>query len=157
MVFRKRSHAIHRICGNIVLCVLTLRCWLSVVAVVTTLWAWQLGNPEVIPGLNKRFFSSLVSRLLLGSIHPPVRWVLGVNWSVCKVYHSPPSVVEVKNKWRYTSIAPYAFIAYFTLICPLPECWKCRCCHGFSSCIITGIFSIFSSWIYHEVVKKGKR
>ena len=45
VVFRKRPHAIHRICGNIiVLCVLTLRSWLSVVAVVTTLWAGQPGN-----------------------------------------------------------------------------------------------------------------
>ena len=124
VVFRKRPHAIHRICGNIiVLCVLTLRSWLSVVAVVTTLWAGQPGNHGVIPGLDKRIFSSLVSRLLLTAIHPPVWWVLGVKWSVCKVYHLPPSVVEAKNRWRYTYSAPYAypFMPYFTFFCPFPQ------------------------------------
>jgi len=121
MVFRKRPLAIHRVCGNIiVLCVLILRSWLSVVAVVNTLWAGQQGNPGVIPGLDQRFFSSVVSRLHLGTSHPPVRWVLGVKWSVCKAYHSPPSLVEVKNKWRYISSAPCAFIA--CLICLHPQC-----------------------------------
>ena len=154
MVFRKRLHAIHRICGDIiVLCVLTLRHWLSLVSVVNTIWAWPPGNPGVIPDLDKRFFSSLVSRLRLVAIHP-FRWVMGFKWSVCKAYRSPPSVVEVKNKLSYTSIAPYASIAYFTLICPHPQCWKCRCCHRFSNCI-RGIFSTFSSWDFHEVVRSG--
>lgn len=118
---QKKTAAIHRICGNIiVLCVVILRSWLSVVAVVNTLWAGQQWNHGVIPGLDKRFFSSVVSRLHLGDSHPPIRWVLGVKWSVCKAYHSPPSLVEVKNKWRYTSSAPYTFIV--CIICPYPQC-----------------------------------
>lgn len=137
------------------MCVLILMSWLSVVAVVTTLWAWQQGNPGIFPGLDKRFFSSLVSRLLLGAVHPPARWVLGVNWSVCKAHHSSPAVVEVKNKWGGTPSAPYAFITFFTLLCPHPQCWKCRCCHMFSNCIMMGIFGTFSFWIYHEVVRSG--
>jgi hypothetical protein len=64
----------------------------------SALRAWQPGDSGVIPGLDRTFFSSLVSRLCLGAIHPPVKWVLAVKWSVCKAYHSPSSVVEVKNK-----------------------------------------------------------
>jgi len=89
----------------------------------------------------ERFFSSLVSRLLLGAIHP-LWWVLGVKWSVCKAYHLPPSVVEAKNRWRYTYSAPYAyaFMAYFTLFVLF-----LRYYHEFSNCIIMGTFSTFSS------------
>jgi hypothetical protein len=37
--------------------------------------------------------------------------VPGVKQTGCKADPSPPSVVEVKNRWRYTSSAAYAFIA----------------------------------------------
>jgi hypothetical protein len=56
-------------------------------------------------------FSSVQTGSLGGGIQPPGRWVLAVKWPGYKADHSPVSIVEVKNKWRYTSSAPYAVMA----------------------------------------------
>jgi hypothetical protein len=56
---------------------------------------------------------SLTSRLALGSTQPPtqlVPWVLSA-WEKRqerKPEHSPPSNIEVKKTWMYTSTSPYA-------------------------------------------------
>jgi hypothetical protein len=44
----------------------------------------------------------------LGSTQPPIQWVpgvlsLGVKRPGREADHSPPSIVEVKNAWSYTS------------------------------------------------------
>jgi hypothetical protein len=48
------------------------------------------------------------SRSALGPIQPPIQWVLGASSPGLKqpgreADHSPPSNVEVKNAWGYTS------------------------------------------------------
>jgi hypothetical protein len=51
---------------------------------------------------------------------PPLHWVLrplsqGMKWLGRVAEHSPPSGVELKNAWRYTSILQYVFMAWFLI------------------------------------------
>jgi hypothetical protein len=53
----------------------------------------------------------------LGPTQPPIQWVtgalyLGVKQPVSEADHTPHSSAEVKNAWSYTSIPPYAFMAW---------------------------------------------
>jgi hypothetical protein len=53
------------------------------------------------------------SRPALGPIQPPIQWVPavvspGVKRPWREADHSPPSNVEVKNAWRYTSTPQYS-------------------------------------------------
>jgi hypothetical protein len=55
------------------------------------------------PSRVKNFFLfSMLSRLVLGSIQPPIQWVLGalslgVKWPRCEADHSPSASAEVKK------------------------------------------------------------
>jgi hypothetical protein len=54
---------------------------------------------------------------ILGAIQPPIQWLpeffpRGVERQSRKVVYSLLSNDEVKNEWRYTSIPPYAFVAW---------------------------------------------
>jgi hypothetical protein len=58
-----------------------------------------------------------MSRLALGPTQPPVQCVPGVlsleeNRPGCEADHSPPSSVEVKNAWSYTSTPQYVFMLW---------------------------------------------
>ena len=58
---------------------------------------------------------SKLSRLALESAQPPIHWVLysfpGLKRPVHETEHSPPSTVEVKNEWNYTSTPPVCLMA----------------------------------------------
>jgi hypothetical protein len=74
-------------------------------------WAtdWSIG----VLGFDSRrglgiFLFTTVSRTALGPTQPPVQCVpgavsLGIKRPGREVDHSPPSIVEVKNAWSYTS------------------------------------------------------
>jgi hypothetical protein len=52
-----------------------------------------------------------------GVHQPPIKWVLratslGVKWQGREANHSPPTSVEVKKTWVYTSISLYVFIVH---------------------------------------------
>jgi hypothetical protein len=60
------------------------------------------------------FHFAIQSRTALGPTQPPIQWVPavlspGVKRPGCEADHSPPSSVEVKNAWSYTSISPIRF------------------------------------------------
>jgi hypothetical protein len=72
------------------------------------------------------FFFFTRSRLALGVIHP-VKWVPGsftwVKVAERGVDHSPLSGTDVNNEWSYTSLSPYALMAWSgtTLLFPRTE------------------------------------
>jgi hypothetical protein len=75
-------------------------------------WAVRVKNP----GKDKNFIFSTSSRPALGSTQPPIQWVPGALSPEVKRQgreddHSPPTCVEVKKMWIYTSTLPYAFMA----------------------------------------------
>jgi hypothetical protein len=48
------------------------------------------------------------------STQPPIQWDFpGVKQPGREADHSPPSSVEVKNIWSYTSTQPYVFMAWY--------------------------------------------
>ena len=55
------------------------------------------------------------SRRAVGPTHLPVQWLLGFcpgcKTSGGEVNNSPTFSAEVKHKWSYTSLLPYAFMA----------------------------------------------
>jgi hypothetical protein len=73
-------------------------------------------------GFNSRrelgiFLFSTASRLPLGPIQPPIRWVpgalsQGVKRLEREADHSSPSSTEVKNAWCYTSTTQHVFMAW---------------------------------------------
>jgi hypothetical protein len=63
--------------------------------------------------VGSRIFSS--SRPVLGPTQPPVQWLpwtlsQGVKRPGREDDQSPPTIVEVKNTWIYTSTPPYTFM-----------------------------------------------
>jgi hypothetical protein len=63
------------------------------------------------------FLFTIAARTALGSTQPPIQWVpgglsLGIKWPDHESDHSPPSSVQVKNAWSYTSTPQYAFMAW---------------------------------------------
>jgi hypothetical protein len=57
------------------------------------------------------FLFTTASKSALGATQPPNRWVpgalsLGIKWMGREAEDSPPSRVEFKNAWSYTSIRP---------------------------------------------------
>jgi hypothetical protein len=65
-------------------------------------------------GKVKNFHSSVLSRLALGSTHPPVQWILGALSPGVKgreADHSPATSAEAKKIWSYTSAPHTSFIA----------------------------------------------
>jgi hypothetical protein len=71
-------------------------------------------------GLGIFIFTTAMSRTALGPTQPPIQWVpgalpLGVKRPGREVDHSPPSSAEVKNEWSYTSITPYASMAWWSV------------------------------------------
>jgi hypothetical protein len=69
------------------------------------------GAESSSPGRVKIFYFSMSSRPALGSTQPPIKWVPGVNRQGREADHSPPTSVEVKKTWIYTSTPPYVFMA----------------------------------------------
>jgi hypothetical protein len=68
------------------------------------------------PSKGKIFRLSTSSKPVLGPTPPPIQWVPGalspeVRRPGREADHSPPTSVEVKNTWIYTSTPPYAFMA----------------------------------------------
>jgi hypothetical protein len=77
---------------------------------------WAMGWPIGVQGFDSRrelgiFLFTSASRTALGPIQPPIQCVPGVlslrvKRPVREADHSPPSSVEVKNEWSYTSTLP---------------------------------------------------
>lgn len=84
---------------------LCLRFWISF-GMGTMLLTWRLRNCVSIMGRGIFFIFSKISRLTLGQIHPPIQWV-----PVILTGNSLPSITKAKNKWMYTFVPPYAFVA----------------------------------------------
>ena len=87
----------------------------SLVGIVTSLWAGQLGNHSSVPGRSKKF--SLLHSLQ--PIQPPTEWVfralfLWVKKLEHEADHSPLSSAKVKNEWSCISTLPSALKAYQT-------------------------------------------
>jgi hypothetical protein len=55
------------------------------------------------PGRVKNFHFPISSRPALRSTQPPIKWVPGVKRQGREADHSPPTSVEVKKMWIYTS------------------------------------------------------
>jgi hypothetical protein len=73
----------------------------------------QAGPPKdrgSSPGRVKNFLHPKSSIPALGSIQPPIPWVLGVKQLGHEADDSPPASVEVKKMWVYISTPPYAFM-----------------------------------------------
>jgi hypothetical protein len=63
------------------------------------------------------FLFSTASRPALGVTQPPIEWIPGILPPAVKrpgleADNSPPSSVEIKNTWSYTSTPPYVFMAW---------------------------------------------
>jgi hypothetical protein len=76
----------------------------------------RLRGQSTSPGRVRNFLFSSSSRPALGPIHLPIQWVPGALSLVVKrperkADHSPPTSVEVKKTWIYTSTPPYVFMA----------------------------------------------
>jgi hypothetical protein len=61
------------------------------------------------PGRDKKFLFSTSSRPALGTTQPPTQWgagalSLGVKLPGREADHSPPTIVEFRIMWVYTSI-----------------------------------------------------
>jgi hypothetical protein len=76
------------------------------------------GGQSLSPGRVKNFCNFFVSsRLALGSIKPPIQWVLGalslggLKRQGREADHSPPPNAEAKEAWIYKLTSPYAFMA----------------------------------------------
>jgi hypothetical protein len=46
----------------------------------------------------------------------PVALSSGVQWPESGTRHSPPSIVEVKNAWSYSSNPPYVFMTLYLIL-----------------------------------------
>jgi hypothetical protein len=58
---------------------------------------------DLSPAYGKEFFLRQDVRMSLGAVPFPIKWVMGAKWPGCEIDHLPPSSVEVKNEWSYTS------------------------------------------------------
>ena len=56
------------------------------------------------PGLESRTGQNIQ----IGSYahQPPIQCVPGIKWRDLEADHSPPSIAEIKNEWKYTSTPP---------------------------------------------------
>jgi hypothetical protein len=75
----------------------------------------RVGVPS--PGRVKNFLFSKSSRPALRSTQPPIQWVPGalspgIERLGREADHSPPASAAVMKMFIYTSIPPYAFMAY---------------------------------------------
>jgi hypothetical protein len=80
------------------------------------LWAGRPRGWSSGPGVGKNLHFSVSSRQAPGPTQPLIQWVPGalslrVNRQRREADHSPPSSVEVKKMWTYTSTPPYVFMA----------------------------------------------
>jgi hypothetical protein len=97
----------------------------SSVSIVTRLWD---GRPGFDFWQGQGFFLlATTSRPALGPTNPPIQWVPGALSPEVKRpgregHHLPPSSVEVKNAWSYTSSPPYVFMAW----CLVKQGMSCR-------------------------------
>jgi hypothetical protein len=86
----------------------------SVVGIATG-YGLDEGGVGVRVPVGSRIFSTS-SRPVPGPTQPPIQWVPGalspgVKRPGREADHSPPTTVEIKKIWIYTSIPPYAFMA----------------------------------------------
>ena len=65
--------------------------------------------------MQKIYLFNNTSRLAVGSTQLPVQWLpgfcRGCKTAGSEVNNSSPSSADVKHKWSYTSLLPYAFMA----------------------------------------------
>jgi hypothetical protein len=83
--------------------------------IATSYWADDRGFGVKSPDGVKNFHFSMSFRPALGSTQPPIQWVLGILSPWAKrpsrdAKHSPPTSVEVKKTWVYTSTPLYTFM-----------------------------------------------
>jgi hypothetical protein len=64
----------------------------------------------MLEGSRIFLFAAAVSRLALAPTQPPIPWVPGalspgiIKQPQSKADHSPPSIAEAKNAWRYEGV-----------------------------------------------------
>jgi hypothetical protein len=93
------------------------------------------------------FLFSTASRPTLGSTQSPIQWVPGafsqrVKRSGREADRSPPSSVEIKNAWRYTSSWCGAWLSTRTTV-PLPYIY---------------VTAFWATWpVHHNTNNSGKR
>jgi hypothetical protein len=80
---------------------------------VVTSYRLNDGSRSLSPNWTKNFHFSISSRQILGSIKPPIQWVLGalfpgVQQQGPEAGHSPPTSAMVRKTWISTSTLPYA-------------------------------------------------
>jgi hypothetical protein len=86
--------------------------WDSAVGIANGYGMEGRGGHSSSSGRGEVFLLSTLSRPILGPTRTPIQWVPkslspGAKRSGCEAHHSPPAIVEVKNKWIYTSTPPY--------------------------------------------------
>jgi hypothetical protein len=79
-----------------------------------------MGPTTEISGLDSLQGLSTASRQVLGPIQPPLQWTPGVLSPEVKRQGSeadypPPSTVEFKTAWSYTSTHPHIFTALLSI------------------------------------------
>lgn len=89
--------------------------WRAAVAhiLVARLWAGRTGFFSLQSAI---FLFVTKSKPAVDPTQPPVQWYRGYfvrcNAASRRTNHSPPSSVEVKNSWSYTSTSTYVFITW---------------------------------------------
>jgi hypothetical protein len=90
----------------------TYRSWDSVFCITTGYGLDDRGVGVRVPVGSRIFYSSCVPDRFWGS---PNLIEKGAKRPWHEVDHSPPTSVEVKKTWVYTSTPPYVFMAHFLI------------------------------------------
>jgi hypothetical protein len=82
----------------------------------------QVARLKFAPGRSREGFLYLHHRVKTSSGLHPASYPMGTGDSFPEVKrpggeadHSPPSSVEVRNTWSYTSTFPYAFMTWYVV------------------------------------------
>jgi len=98
---------------------------------LSTVTGYRLDDQGSIPRGVRTIPFTTMFRLALWPYQPPIQWVpgnlsLGIKQPRHEADYSPPPCDKVKNVYRYTSIPPYIFMAWWLISLVLNETERMR-------------------------------